>query len=213
MRPATFQPRSPRASIGGDTPPRLADVLPAPVRVEPAAGVEFILTPGTTIRTTAGPEAAAVGRYLADLLRRPTGYPLPIVPAGPADAPGGISLLLTGTGQGPAGERRARDGDERRERRPIGVGETGRREQTAPVRHLDIEPALANGGNLDTGQSRGRRDCQRAQAAGGDVRRELAVAANPCSHVPADQCRHGFAAAGERHVIDPPRIDAGSLGH
>ncbi|MBF9130367.1 beta-N-acetylhexosaminidase, partial [Plantactinospora sp. S1510] len=87
-----------------------ADVLPAPVRVEPAAGVEFILTPGTTIRTTAGPDAAAVGRYLADLLRRPTGYPLPIVPAGPADAPGGISLLLTGTGQGSAGERHARDG-------------------------------------------------------------------------------------------------------
>ena len=45
------------------------------------------------------------------------------------------------------------------------------------------------------------------------MRRELAVAADPCSHVPADQRRHGFAAAGERDVIDPPRIDAGSLGH
>ncbi|MBE1492807.1 beta-N-acetylhexosaminidase [Plantactinospora soyae] len=124
MRNATFQPRSARASTGGDTPPQLTDVLPAPVRVEPATGVEFILTPGTTIRTTAGPAAAAVGRYLADLLRRPTGYPLPIVPAGPADAPGGISLLLTGTDHGPAGERRARNGSPAEGYR-LDVGATG----------------------------------------------------------------------------------------
>ena len=45
------------------------------------------------------------------------------------------------------------------------------------------------------------------------MRRELAVAADPCRHVPADQRRHRLSAAGERHVIDPPRIDAGSLGH
>ncbi|GAB3985852.1 hypothetical protein GCM10027615_76800 [Plantactinospora veratri] len=94
MRPATFQSRSIRTPA--DTPPRLTDVLPAPARVEPAAGVEFILTPGTTIRTTPGPEASAVGRHLAELLRRPTGYPLPVVTAGQADGPGGISLLLTG---------------------------------------------------------------------------------------------------------------------
>ncbi|GIG92725.1 beta-N-acetylhexosaminidase [Plantactinospora endophytica] len=71
-------------------------MLPAPARVEPAAGVEFILTPGTTIRTSPGPEAGAVGRYLAELLRRPTGYPLPVVSAGRPEVPGGISLLLTG---------------------------------------------------------------------------------------------------------------------
>jgi hexosaminidase len=124
VRPATFQTRSTPASTGGDTPPRLTDVLPAPVRVEPAVGVEFILTPGTTIRTTAGPDAAAVGRYLADLLRRPTGYPLPIVPAGPADAPGGISLLLTGSDQRPAGERHARDGSSAEGYR-LEIGATG----------------------------------------------------------------------------------------
>ncbi|AVT33203.1 beta-N-acetylhexosaminidase [Plantactinospora sp. BC1] len=94
VRPTTFQSRSTRTPA--DTPPRLTDVLPAPARVEPAAGVEFILTPGTTIRTTPGPEASAVGRHLAELLRRPTGYPLPVVTAGQADGPGGISLLLTG---------------------------------------------------------------------------------------------------------------------
>ncbi|MGI5148222.1 beta-N-acetylhexosaminidase [Plantactinospora sp. CA-294935] len=95
MRPITFQSRSTLATTG-DTPPRLTDVLPAPARVEPAAGVEFILTPGTTIRTTPSPEASAVGRHLAELLRRPTGYPLPVVTAGQAEVPGGISLLLTG---------------------------------------------------------------------------------------------------------------------
>ncbi|WP_422773757.1 beta-N-acetylhexosaminidase [Plantactinospora sp. WMMC1484] len=94
VRPATFPSRSTLAT-SPDTP-RLTDVLPAPARVEPAAGVEFVLTPGTTIRTTPGPEAGAVGRYLADLLRRPTGYPLPVVTAGQSDVPGGISLLLTG---------------------------------------------------------------------------------------------------------------------
>ncbi|GAA3772989.1 beta-N-acetylhexosaminidase [Plantactinospora mayteni] len=94
MRPTT-QSRSTPATTG-DTPPRLTDVLPAPARVVPAAGVEFILTPGTTIRTTPSPEASAVGRHLAELLRRPTGYPLPVVAAGQAEVPGGISLLLTG---------------------------------------------------------------------------------------------------------------------
>lgn len=93
MRPTAIQ--SARTSTSADVQPRLGDVLPAPARVEPATGVEFILTPGTTIRATASPAAGAVGRYLADLLRRPTGYPLPIVPTGPTDTPGGITLLLT----------------------------------------------------------------------------------------------------------------------
>ncbi|MGI5214436.1 beta-N-acetylhexosaminidase [Plantactinospora sp. CA-290183] len=93
VRPTTSPPRS-APDPTTDAQVRLTDVLPAPVRVEPAAGVEFFLTPGTTIRTTPAPAAGDVGRYLAELLRRPTGYPLPVVPANPAEAAGGISLLL-----------------------------------------------------------------------------------------------------------------------
>jgi len=99
VRPAAFPPRSVEATVPQT---RLRTVLPAPRRVEPAEGVEFFLTPGTTIRTTPVPEAVAVGRYLAELLRRPTGYPLPVVPVGRSDAPGGISLLLTDDGARPA---------------------------------------------------------------------------------------------------------------
>ncbi|MEQ4303651.1 beta-N-acetylhexosaminidase [Plantactinospora sp. B6F1] len=123
MRPTTFPPRSTRTPA--DTPPRLTDVLPAPARVEPAAGVEFILTPGTTIRTTPGPEASAVGRHLAELLRRPTGYPLPVVTAGQADGPGGISLLLTGD-DGATGRSRTPQ--------PGGAG-------SAEGYHLEISPS------------------------------------------------------------------------
>ncbi|MDW5327425.1 beta-N-acetylhexosaminidase [Plantactinospora sp. KLBMP9567] len=111
MRPTAFQSRSPLATTD-DALPRLTDVLPAPARVEPAARVEFILTPGTTIRTTPSPEASAVGRHLAELLRRPTGYPLPVVAAGQTEVPGGISLLLTGdeTSSGRAGKAAAGSG-------------------------------------------------------------------------------------------------------
>ncbi|MDG4789184.1 beta-N-acetylhexosaminidase [Micromonospora sp. WMMD1102] len=109
MRPTAFPSRTPLGNPG-DAPPRLTDVLPAPARVEPAAGVEFILTPGTTIRTSPGPEAGAVGRQLAELLRRPTGYPLPVVTAGRSDPPGGITLLLTGDRTAPDRSGRPRAG-------------------------------------------------------------------------------------------------------
>jgi hexosaminidase len=68
-------------------------VVPAPASVEPAEGTWFVLEPSTRIVTAPGsPEAARVGDYLAGLLRRPTGYLLPVSAGGAG--PGGIALQL-----------------------------------------------------------------------------------------------------------------------
>ncbi|MFB9903768.1 family 20 glycosylhydrolase [Allokutzneria oryzae] len=73
-----------------------ADVVPAPVKATPNAAVTFAVTSGTKIYTQPGSaEAAGVGSYLGELLRRPTGFPLPVSPSAGTPA-GGISLLLTG---------------------------------------------------------------------------------------------------------------------
>jgi hexosaminidase len=71
-----------------------ADIVPAPVRAEPSHGVRFTLSRTTRISVSAG--AAGVGGYLAELLRRPTGYPLPVVSGGAHGARNTISLLLAG---------------------------------------------------------------------------------------------------------------------
>ncbi|GAA3801527.1 family 20 glycosylhydrolase [Sphaerisporangium flaviroseum] len=73
------------------------DLLPAPVSVTPTPGTVYTLRPGAGVFTEAGSAAAAnVGAYLAAILRRSTGYALPVAPA-PAGAPAsGISLLLAG---------------------------------------------------------------------------------------------------------------------
>ncbi|MBB5873302.1 hexosaminidase [Allocatelliglobosispora scoriae] len=75
----------------------LSDVIPAPVTVQPAAGVTYTLPSGASVYTAPGSSAAAaVGTYLAALLRRSTGYAVPVADA-PAGTPtSGISLLLTG---------------------------------------------------------------------------------------------------------------------
>jgi hexosaminidase len=76
-----------------DAAPQVAsmrNVVPAPVSVKPASGVTFTLSHDTRIFAPA--PAAGVGAYLADILRRSTGYPLPV--AGGSGR--GISLLLTG---------------------------------------------------------------------------------------------------------------------
>ncbi|GAA2841923.1 family 20 glycosylhydrolase [Crossiella cryophila] len=74
----------------------LQSIVPVPASVTPAAGVTFTLGAGTRIQTQAGSaEATQVADYLASILRRSTGYPLPITPVSgnPAD---GIALLLSG---------------------------------------------------------------------------------------------------------------------
>ncbi|MEV4621087.1 beta-N-acetylhexosaminidase [Asanoa sp. NPDC049573] len=75
----------------------LTSVVPAPVSVTSTAGVVNTLTSTTSIYVEPGSAPAAqVGGYLASLLRRSTGYPLPVADA-PSPLPGnGIGLLLSG---------------------------------------------------------------------------------------------------------------------
>jgi hexosaminidase len=66
-----------------------ASVVPAPVTGTPASG-SYSITASTTIST----DSTQVGQYLATLLRRSTGFPLPVKPA--SGTPRGITLLLSG---------------------------------------------------------------------------------------------------------------------
>jgi hexosaminidase len=66
--------------------------VPAPVVARPTDAA-YTLPADAVIQ--ADPGAAGVADYLADLLRRSTGYPLPVAPAG-TDVPDGISLRLAG---------------------------------------------------------------------------------------------------------------------
>ncbi|MEH0974247.1 beta-N-acetylhexosaminidase [Micromonospora sp. CPCC 205546] len=80
--------------------PRLGDVVPAPERVTPVAGADFVLTPDAVIRVSPGEAARShdaarrVARQLADLLRPPTGYPLPVTDAARPEQAAGITLAL-----------------------------------------------------------------------------------------------------------------------
>src|SRR5262245_12937913 len=75
-------------------------VIPAPASAYRADGAGFAVSRSTRILTPPGsPAVARVGAYLAGLLRRSTGYPLPVVSArGPLQG-GGILLETTGDGQ------------------------------------------------------------------------------------------------------------------
>ncbi|HEV7899234.1 MAG TPA: beta-N-acetylhexosaminidase [Planosporangium sp.] len=87
----------PRAAGAGPRPAGVSsmrDVVPAPVTVRPAGGTIFTLTPGTPIFVADG--ARDVGGYLAGILRRSTGYRLPVTEARGGAPARGISLLLTG---------------------------------------------------------------------------------------------------------------------
>jgi hexosaminidase len=66
-----------------------AAVVPAPVRAASASG-SYAIGTGTVISSDSPP----VGDYLARILRRSTGYPLPVRP--PSGTPRGIVLLLSG---------------------------------------------------------------------------------------------------------------------
>jgi hexosaminidase len=72
----------------------LADVVPAPVTVQPAAGVTYRLPSSASVFVASG--ATDVGTYLATLLRRSTGFALPVTAAGSGTPGNGISLLLSG---------------------------------------------------------------------------------------------------------------------
>jgi hexosaminidase len=74
----------------------LGSLVPAPVSVQATAGVTHTLTSTSKIYTQAGSaDARAVGDYLAGVLRRSTGFALPVSDTSgtPSD---GIALLLAG---------------------------------------------------------------------------------------------------------------------
>ncbi|WP_246258158.1 beta-N-acetylhexosaminidase [Amycolatopsis anabasis] len=73
---------------------RLTDVIPAPVEAKPNANRDFRLSPGTVIRVQPGSQKARqTGEYLAALLRKSTGYRLPVV-ASHYGGPSAISLVI-----------------------------------------------------------------------------------------------------------------------
>lgn len=85
--PSSLQPR---------TAPPEHRIIPAPVSVELATGDSFTITAATRIVVSPGSaEAARIGEHLAELLRPPTGFPLPVSTSGGGAAPpGGIALRL-----------------------------------------------------------------------------------------------------------------------
>ena len=74
-----------------------ASVVPAPVIATSASGVTYHITATTTIYTEPGSTAAAgIAGQLATILRRSTGYPMPVVDAPSTTPTDGIALLLSG---------------------------------------------------------------------------------------------------------------------
>ncbi|WP_240742206.1 beta-N-acetylhexosaminidase [Micromonospora zingiberis] len=87
--------REAAAWLAPPAPVRLADVVPAPERVEPDPGADYLLPTDAVIRVSADPDALAVGEQLAALLRPATGYPLPVTDTAGPTPTGGIALHLT----------------------------------------------------------------------------------------------------------------------
>lgn len=71
-------------------PTPFSSIVPAPVSATPASGATYTLASGAVIST----DMPGIGDYLAAILRRSTGYALPVHT--PGTTSGGISLLLSG---------------------------------------------------------------------------------------------------------------------
>jgi hexosaminidase len=80
------------ASHAGTTP----QIVPAPASVRAVPGQAFTLTRKT--RIVARPDSGTAGAYLAGILRRSTGYPLPVTASGGSHDV--ISLALSGAAKG-----------------------------------------------------------------------------------------------------------------
>ncbi|OXM61116.1 beta-N-acetylhexosaminidase [Amycolatopsis vastitatis] len=94
-----------RGDVGGTAPPvtGMNALVPQPVTVQPAAGTGYPITASTTIQVEAGSAPVEeIGIELARVLRRSTGYALPVAAASAssreAATADGISLLLSGAG-------------------------------------------------------------------------------------------------------------------
>lgn len=85
---------SERRTSGPQAPPAHS-VIPVPASVTPGDGGDFALTSTTRIVTPAGSaEATRIGEQIAVLLRRSTGFELPVVQTGKS-ANGDVTLTLT----------------------------------------------------------------------------------------------------------------------
>jgi len=97
--PASTRPHTTRREAQVQPPVDLS-VIPAPASARRAAGPGFALDTSTRILSPPGsPAAARVGAYLAGVLRRSTGYPLPVASAGGEGERDGIVLETTRDGQ------------------------------------------------------------------------------------------------------------------
>jgi hexosaminidase len=95
---APAPPAAPLVRAAGATAEGFADIVQAPVSVVPQAGAGYVLPRDVTVSS----DVAGIGGYLAGVLRRSTGYAVPVTAA-----PGTISLLLSGApaSVGPQGYR------------------------------------------------------------------------------------------------------------
>ena len=59
----------------------MSDVIPAPVSIHPARDEDFVISPSSVIAVSGGDAAQPAATWLAAMLRRGTGYAIPIVPA------------------------------------------------------------------------------------------------------------------------------------
>ena len=84
------------------TPARMTDVIPAPMLVRPDPNADFTLTESTVLAVGGGAAAAPAASWLADLLRRGTGFPVPLV-AGEGQSESVIALEL-GSGRPDLGD-------------------------------------------------------------------------------------------------------------
>ncbi len=81
----------------------MSDVIPAPLEARPAPGADFHIEPSTVIAAARSAEVRPTADWLAALLRRGTGFPLPVVAPGSRGS-GVISLQLGDAGAALGGE-------------------------------------------------------------------------------------------------------------
>ncbi|MFJ3712578.1 beta-N-acetylhexosaminidase [Streptomyces sp. NPDC090053] len=75
----------------------LTRVVPQPASVQTKPGVAYTLSPGAAIQATAGSaDAKDAADFLAGLLRKPTGYALPVRSVPSSTTPTGVALVLGG---------------------------------------------------------------------------------------------------------------------
>ncbi|NMO55536.1 family 20 glycosylhydrolase [Actinoplanes sp. TBRC 11911] len=85
---------------------QLVDVIPLPASVRPDPAANFTLTTGVSV--SAAPELADLAVHLAELLRRATGFPVPLRTNGPIRIllEGSDKNFVAGSGRNPDQERR-----------------------------------------------------------------------------------------------------------